>query len=103
VKDNKKKTLRENNLCTLTSVVDLVSLNTDPAFQVNPDTKRIWIQAFDDRKLKKKKIQLKIFFNLFFYQKLWGTFCPPGSGSNPDPDPQHSPTLCSYLIVLPVP
>jgi hypothetical protein len=33
----------------------------DPAFQVNHDPIRI--QGFDDHKLKKKKIQMKIFFN----------------------------------------
>ncbi len=39
----------------------------DPAFQVNPDPLRI--QGFDGQKLKKKKIQQKIFVS-FFDQKL---------------------------------
>jgi hypothetical protein len=39
-------------------------MDPDPAFQLNPDpdTDPIRIQGFDDQKLKKKKIQMKIFF-----------------------------------------
>jgi hypothetical protein len=39
--------------------------SSDPAFQVNPDTDPdpIRIQGFDDQKLKKKKIQMKNFFD----------------------------------------
>jgi hypothetical protein len=37
-----------------------------PAFQVNPDPNTdpdpIWIKGFDDQKVKKKKIQLKLVF-----------------------------------------
>ncbi len=36
--------------------IQLSRLNTDP----DPDP--IWIQGFNDQKLKKKKLQLKIFF-----------------------------------------
>ncbi len=51
----------------------------DSAFQVNPDTDpdQIRIQGFDDQKFK-KKIQQKIFLNLFFfYQKLQFTILIP--------------------------
>jgi hypothetical protein len=43
-----------------------VNLDPYPAFQVNPDQDPIWIQGFDDQKLKKKKYT-RIFF---FFQKL---------------------------------
>ncbi len=33
-------------------------LDTDPAFQVNPDPDQIRIQGFEDQKLKEKKIQI---------------------------------------------
>ncbi len=39
------------------------ALDTDPAFQVNPDPIRI--QDFDDQKLKGKKMQHKFFFLSF--------------------------------------
>jgi hypothetical protein len=83
-------------------VVDLESLNPDPdpAFQVNPDQESIRIQGFDEQKLKKKKLEQKLFsyplasikgrtsstskhefvnFSLF----LWVIF------AFLDPDPQH--------------
>ncbi len=58
--------------------MDPDSLNPDPdadpdtAFQANPDPDPIWIQGFDDQKLK-KKIQLKKCF-IFFKSKLQFTY-----------------------------
>jgi hypothetical protein len=65
----------------------------DPIFQVNPDP--IGIQGFDDQKFK-KKIQLKICLNLFFFQNCHLLFSrhPALEREHPalqnlDPDPQH--------------
>ncbi len=65
----------QDRFIDLTKAVDPDSLNPDqePALQVNTDPDPIRIQGFDDQKLR-KKIQLKIFFNLFF-QNLQFT-CP---------------------------
>jgi hypothetical protein len=48
-------------------------------FQVNLDPDPIWIQGFDDQKLK-KKITAKNLYN-FFDKIFWDHFCPPESGS----------------------
>jgi hypothetical protein len=47
---------------------DLLNPDTDPAFQVNPDSDSDPIQGFDDQKLKKEKTT-EIFY-IFFDQKL---------------------------------
>jgi hypothetical protein len=56
-----------------TRVLDMDSLNPDPAFQMNPDPDPIRIQGFDNQKLKKKNTAKK-FFTSFFDQKLQFTY-----------------------------